>query len=184
MTISFNLTGGLLLKWYRDNFCYEEKIISEKENQNTYDLIIKKMYPKPVNIFILPHFVGSGTPYMDSNSKGAMLGLDLETDKPKLSRAILESNAYDLKFNLDKLEKSGINIEKIVAIGGGAKSPEWLKIKSDVLGIYKEVNLQNEAASGDIPSIITVSLDEKPGVQAIRNMAPDIMPEPGKQSRV
>ena len=50
--------------------------------------------------------------------------------------------------------------------------------------IYKEVNLQNEAASGDISSIITVSLDEKPGVQAIRNIAPDIMPEPGKQSRV
>jgi len=55
---------------------------------------------------------------------------------------------------------------------------------ADVLCIYKEVNLQNEVASGDIPSIITVSLDEKPGVQAIRNMAPDIMPEPGKQSRI
>jgi len=55
---------------------------------------------------------------------------------------------------------------------------------ADVLCIYKEVNLQNEVASGDIPSIITVSLDEKPGVQAIRNMAPDIMPEPKKQSRI
>jgi len=55
---------------------------------------------------------------------------------------------------------------------------------ADVLCIYKEVNLQNEAASGDTCSIITVSLDEKPGVQAIRNIAPDIMPEPGKQSRM
>ena len=146
MTISVNLTGGLLLKWYRDNFCYEEKIISEKCNQNIYDLIISKMYQEPVNIFILPHFVGSGTPYFDPNSKGIILGLDLETDKPKLSRAILESNAYDLKFNLDKLEKSGINIEKIVAIGGGAKSPEWLKIKSDVLG-KRIITLNNKEAA-------------------------------------
>jgi transposase len=64
------------------------------------------------------------------------------------------------------------------------RDPEFEQKMADVLCIYKEVNLQNEAASGDIPSIITVSLDEKPGVQAIRNIAPDIMPEPGKQSRV
>ena len=38
--------------------------------------------------------------------------------------------------------------------------------------------------SGDTPSVITVSVDEKPGVQAIQNIAPDIMPEPGKQSRM
>lgn len=64
------------------------------------------------------------------------------------------------------------------------RDPEFEQKMANVLCIYKEVNLQNEAASGDIPSIITVSLDEKPGVQAIRNMAPDIMPEPKKQSRV
>lgn len=160
MTISFNLTGGLLLKWYRDNFCYEEKIISENSNRNTYDLIIDKMHQEPVNIFILPHLVGSGTPYLDPNSKGIILGLDLETNKPKLSRAILESNAYDLKFNLDKLEKLGINIEKIVAIGGGAKSPEWLKIKSDVLG-KKIVTLNNkEGASMGAALLAGIAIGE------------------------
>jgi transposase len=56
---------------------------------------------------------------------------------------------------------------------------------ADVLCVYKEVNLQNEAGeTGGTPSVITVSVDEKPGVQAIKNIAPDIMPEPGKQSRV
>lgn len=39
-------------------------------------------------------------------------------------------------------------------------------------------------AAGDIPSIITVSVDEKPGVQAIKNIAPDIMPDIQKQSRI
>lgn len=65
------------------------------------------------------------------------------------------------------------------------RDPEFEQKMADVLCVYKEVNLQNEiAVSGDIPPIITVSLDEKPGVQAIKNIAPDIMPEPGKQSRV
>jgi transposase len=65
------------------------------------------------------------------------------------------------------------------------RDPEFEQKMADVLCVYKEVNIQNEAAErDDIPSIITVSVDEKPGIQAIKNIAPDIMPEPGKQSRV
>lgn len=65
------------------------------------------------------------------------------------------------------------------------RDPEFEQKMVDILCVYKEVNLQNGAAEpSDIPSVITVSVDEKPGVQAIKNIAPDIMPEPGKQSRV
>ena len=65
------------------------------------------------------------------------------------------------------------------------RDPEFEQKMADVLCVYKEVNIQNEAAErDDTPPIITVSVDEKPGIQAIKNVAPDIMPEPGKQSRV
>jgi transposase len=65
------------------------------------------------------------------------------------------------------------------------RDPEFEQKMAEVLCIYKEVNLQNKAeAAGAPPSVITVSVDEKPGVQAIQNIAPDIMPEPGKQSRM
>ena len=52
----------------------------------------------------------------------------------------------------------------------------------EVLMVYQEVSLQNAArASGqDAGSVITVSVDEKPGVQAIANTAPDLPPMPGK----
>ncbi len=62
------------------------------------------------------------------------------------------------------------------------RDPEFEQKMANVLCIYKEVNLQNEAANS--PPVITISVDEKPGVQAIKNIAPDIMPEPGKHSRV
>lgn len=54
----------------------------------------------------------------------------------------------------------------------------------EVLMVYQEVSLQNAArASGqDGGSVITVSVDEKPGVQAIANPAPDLPPVPGKYS--
>ena len=65
------------------------------------------------------------------------------------------------------------------------RDPEFDQKMVDVLCVYKEVNLQNEGVvPGDLPSVITVSVDEKPGVQAIKNIAPDIMPDPGGQSRI
>ena len=52
----------------------------------------------------------------------------------------------------------------------------------EVLMVYKEVNMQNQLAkAGEMSPLITVSIDEKPGVQAIKNIAPDLPPEPGKR---
>lgn len=50
--------------------------------------------------------------------------------------------------------------------------------------VYQEVNLQNATrlSEQDAASVITVSVDEKPGVQAIANPAPDLPPVPGKYS--
>ena len=56
----------------------------------------------------------------------------------------------------------------------------------EVLLVYREVALQNQALSqgGERQIIITVSVDEKPGVQAIGNTAPDLPPVPGKHPSV
>lgn len=65
------------------------------------------------------------------------------------------------------------------------RDPEFDRKMEEVLCVYKEVNLQNETlGSGEVPSVITVSVDEKPGVQAIQNIAPDLLPDPEKQSRI
>jgi len=66
------------------------------------------------------------------------------------------------------------------------RDPEFeLKMK-EVLLVYQEVALQNQAAAGApagaAPTVITVSIDEKPGVQALENTAPDLPPVPGKHS--
>ena len=68
------------------------------------------------------------------------------------------------------------------------RDPEFeLKMK-EVLLVYQEVMVQNQAAArvtaGVVPTVITVSIDEKPGVQAIENTAPDLPPVPGKHAGV
>jgi transposase len=65
------------------------------------------------------------------------------------------------------------------------RDPDFDHKMEEVLCVYKEVNLQNETLeSGEVLPVITVSVDEKPGVQAIQNIAPDILPDPEKQSRI
>jgi len=56
----------------------------------------------------------------------------------------------------------------------------------EVLLVYKEINQQKDTNSYNIneKKIITVSADEKPGVQAIKNIAPDLLPKPGKYSKI
>jgi transposase len=60
------------------------------------------------------------------------------------------------------------------------RDPEFEQKMQDVLMVYREVNLQNDQKDNMLPSCITVSVDEKPGVQAIQNIAPDLPPKPGK----
>lgn len=61
------------------------------------------------------------------------------------------------------------------------RDPQFEQKMKEVLLVYKEVALRNEAIKSSPPSsVITVSVDEKPGVQAIANTAPDLPPVPGK----
>jgi transposase len=65
------------------------------------------------------------------------------------------------------------------------RDPEFEIKMKEVLMVYQEVQLQNEAnPAAGAPSVITVSIDEKPGVQAIANTAPDLPPAPGKHPTV
>jgi transposase len=59
------------------------------------------------------------------------------------------------------------------------RDPEFETKMREVLLVYQEVALQNQKG-GMIPVIITVSVDEKPGLQAVANTAPDLPPVPGK----
>ena len=65
------------------------------------------------------------------------------------------------------------------------RDPEFESKMKEVLMVYQEVQLQNEAnPAAGARSVITVSIDEKPGVQAIANTAPDLPPVPGKHPMV
>ncbi len=133
-TVAFSLTGGNILKWFRDEFGAAE--ISEAQNLglNPYELLLRKAGDKPSSLLVLPYFTPSGTPYFDTKVPGCILGLRLSTKKGDMIRGLLEGVAFEMRLNLDILERAGCKIRELRTIGGGAKSDIWNQLKADVIG--------------------------------------------------
>ena len=134
MVLGYSSTGGALLRWYRDTFGRYEQEEARRTGRDVYDLILEQASPGPSPVLILPHFVGSGTPWLDSASKGAILGLTLSTSRGDVIRAIVDSVSYEIKLSLDAMEAAGIAVRELRAFGGGARSPLWLQAKADIYG--------------------------------------------------
>ncbi len=133
-TVAFSLTGGNILKWFRDEFGTAEVEMAKKTNLNPYDILLKQMPEKPSGLLVLPYFTPSGTPYFDVSVKGAIFGLDLSTTREEILMALLEGVAFEIKLNLEILQQSGYRVKELRAIGGGARSLIPLQLKSNVIG--------------------------------------------------
>jgi xylulokinase len=147
LAMTLNHSGGLLLRWYRDTFCSPEVETARMQGGDPYDLIFGQLSPTPSNLLLLPHFAGSGTPLFDARSKGAILGLTFSTTRTDIAKAILEGLTYELRYNLEVLKSGGVQLDELRAIGGGARSLHWLKLKADITGIPVLVPKITEAAS-------------------------------------
>jgi len=152
VTYAFNFTGGSILKWYRDNFGAAETEQAKKTGRSVYEILDQKAPAEPTDILILPHFAGAGTPYMDINSKGAIIGLSFDKTAGQLYRAMLEGVTYEMMYNIDCLKEAGVDIDELRAVGGGARSELWLQLKSDMMG--KKIETLNTDEAGTLGAAI------------------------------
>ncbi|NLF67739.1 MAG: hypothetical protein GX575_01655 [Candidatus Anammoximicrobium sp.] len=132
-TVLFSLTGGNLLRWFRDQWGQAEVAEAARSGVDVYELLTRAMAPDPTDLLVLPYFTPSGTPYFDHEVPGAILGLRLATTRGQVLRALVEGVAMEMRLNLEILQESGLGVRQLRAIGGGAKSPTLVQLKADVL---------------------------------------------------
>lgn len=145
-TAAYSLTGGNILKWFADEFAAEETVAARQMECDRYELILKNMCSKPTNLMVLPYFTSSGTPYFDTKTKGAIFGLRLSTKRGEIIRALLEGVAFEMRLNLEILQASGYKINELRAVGGGAKSADWMQLKANVMD--KKITTLNITEAG------------------------------------
>jgi xylulokinase len=132
-SFSLNHIGGILLRWWRDNFAGPEVGEGALEAGDAYQQIDALMPQGPSPVMFLPHLNGSGTPTCDLHSKGAVVGLTLATTRHDVAKAILEGLTFELRLNLETMLACGMQLDELVGVGGGAKSSVWLQLKADIL---------------------------------------------------
>lgn len=137
---AFSYTGGALMQWCTEMLAKKESELAKAQGISIYEYLEKayavhREEEAPSGLLILPHFAGAATPYMDTGSKGAILGLTTATTAADIYRGCMEGVVYEMYLNMQALNGSGIRFTRIHATGGGAHSTEWMQMKADVLNI-------------------------------------------------
>lgn len=147
-TVCASLPGaGSVIRWFRDEFAYQERTKAERKVVDIYDLMFEPLEFNGGSILVLPYFAGS---LEDSHAKGVFVGLTLATSRQEIFKGIVEAITHELKESIDRLEGlSQVSLDVIRAIGGFSKSNKWLQLKADITGkIVETVHIEEGSALG------------------------------------
>ncbi|MEZ7171476.1 glycerol kinase GlpK [Sporosarcina sp. OR05] len=123
--------AGSAIQWLRDGL----RMIQKAEDSERY----ANKVASTDGVYVVPAFVGLGTPYWDSDARGAIFGLTRGTEKEHFIRATVEALAYQTKDVLLTMEKDAQRSIDILRVDGGAVANEFLmQFQSDLLQIDVE----------------------------------------------
>lgn len=131
---AYSFTGGALIQWCVETLAKKEQEIAKEKGISVNELL-EGNFTEPTGLLVLPHFAGAGTPYMDSGSKGAIIGLTTAHTVSDIYRACMESVVYEELVNVQRLRSSGVQFKRMYATGGGARSKVWMQMKADILNV-------------------------------------------------
>ena len=118
--------AGSAIQWLEDGL----GIIDNAAESESY----AKQVESTEGVYIVPAFVGLGTPYWDGDARGSILGITHGTTKAHVVRATLESLAYQTKDVLDvMIKESRIDLKSLRVDGGAVKNDFLMQFQSDML---------------------------------------------------
>lgn len=123
--------AGSAIQWLRDGLRMFKAAADSEQYAGRVD--------STDGVYVVPAFVGLGTPYWDSEAKGAIFGLTRGTSKEHLIRATLESLAYQTLDVLQAMEaNSSIELATLRVDGGAVQNNFLMQFQSDMLGVPVE----------------------------------------------
>ena len=143
----YGLTAGMAMagattRWFRNQLARDLVAAEDDGGPDAYQALADEAAESTIGargLVLLPYLSGERTPLHDPLARGVIAGISLGTTRGDLFRAVLEGVAYGMRHNLETMAAAGATIERVVAIGGGAKNPLWLQIVSDVTGLTQHL---------------------------------------------
>jgi xylulokinase len=139
VTVPTTTTGGQLIRYMRDNFYQAELAARSETGDDVYDLInseAERVPPGSEGLVVLPFLMGERTPIWDVYARGAIFGLSMHHTRGHVIRAMMESVAYALYDSFLIIKQTGRKMNTPIVLNeGGAKSPLWRRIITDVFNV-------------------------------------------------
>ncbi len=118
--------GGAVVQWLRD----EMKMIDDSGQSEERANACKSAH----GVYVVPAFVGLGTPYWDDDARGAVFGLTRGSNRNHFVRASLDSIAYQCKDVFEAMGKDACMCLNSLKVDGGATANKYLmQFQSDIL---------------------------------------------------
>ena len=120
--------AGAAVQWLRDSL----KVIDQAEDSESLALELNSNE----GVYLVPAFNGLGTPYWQSEVRGACFGLTRGSDERHFSRAVLEAIAYQSRDLLEAMKRdAGVQLKSLRVDGGACNNKFLMQFQSDLLGL-------------------------------------------------
>ena len=118
--------GGASIQWLRD----EMGLIKDAADSEYFAQKVEDSN----GVYVVPAFVGLGSPYWDMYARGCIVGLTRGANRNHIIRATLESIAYQSKDLIEAMqEDSGIKLSSLRVDGGAVANNFLMQFQSDIL---------------------------------------------------
>ena len=125
--MAVTLSAGGSLSWWRERL----------GGGASFDELVGEAGDIPAGaegLLFLPYLTGERTPHLDAHASGAFVGLTVRHTRAHMTRAVMEGVAFSLRDGLEVMRDLGTPDDDMRAVGGGARSPLWLRLQADVYG--------------------------------------------------
>ncbi|HMR33637.1 MAG TPA: FGGY-family carbohydrate kinase [Geminicoccaceae bacterium] len=120
--------SGAVLNWLVDN-------LGGGRSHAELDRLAQASPPGARGLLALPYFLGEKTPIHDPLARGVLSGLGLHHGVGDIWRSLLEAIAMGFRHHIEVAREIGYPVTRVLASDGGARSPIWMQIVADVIGM-------------------------------------------------
>ena len=176
----YHLMGCILSAASCNKWWMEDILKTEDYRQEQTPITVERLGRN--DVYYLPYLMGERSPHNDPSARGAFLGLRMNTTRADMTQAVLEGVAFAFRDCLDIARAQGIVVDVSRVCGGGAKSPLWRRILSNVLGISLELPTTEQGPGYGGAMLAAVACGEYPDVrtcaEALTSVKEVTKPEP------
>ena len=134
------------------------------------------------DVFFLPYLMGERSPINDTNARGTLIGMTMDTSRADLVQAVLEGVAFAIRDNVEIARSLGIQVDSSKICGGGAKSRLWRRIIANVLNCRLEIPVseQGPGMGGAMLAMVACGAygSVKECCEKLTHVADTVQPEP------